>query len=344
MRNVFSVGYRAYVGLAAALLLGLSASFCVAGPYSDAVLSNNPVLYWQLNETSGSTAANLGTGGAALNGTYQNVPGPGSPSTNTSNYGVAGPSHPGLGSGNTAVHFVPENPSAADGTLYPRVDLASPSGSALGFTNALTLEAWVKRDAQTVSAGNNEGIVGRFIGSSGGSSVSQRSYILYYDSNATPATDVALGSTSGGAGALAFQVSSTGANITSQLMFSTVNIPVDEWTHVAAVYDGASATRTMSIYVNGVLSGQITDGVLGRVVPASLYTGDSTFQIGQQFSGSSLFAFEGSIDEVAAYGTALNGSTILANYQSAIVPEPTSFALESIGMTGITAIRRRRKS
>lgn len=34
------------------------------------ILADNPVVYYRLNETSGTTATNLGSGGAALNGTY----------------------------------------------------------------------------------------------------------------------------------------------------------------------------------------------------------------------------------------------------------------------------------
>lgn len=35
------------------------------------ILADNPVIYFRLDETSGNTATNLGSGGAALNGTYQ---------------------------------------------------------------------------------------------------------------------------------------------------------------------------------------------------------------------------------------------------------------------------------
>jgi hypothetical protein len=40
-------------------------------PLSAQILSGDPVGYWRLNETAGGTAANLGSGGAAINGTYQ---------------------------------------------------------------------------------------------------------------------------------------------------------------------------------------------------------------------------------------------------------------------------------
>jgi len=39
-------------------------------PYGDAVLADSPIAYWRLNETSGTTAVNLGSLGPAANGTY----------------------------------------------------------------------------------------------------------------------------------------------------------------------------------------------------------------------------------------------------------------------------------
>ncbi|MEM7018462.1 MAG: LamG domain-containing protein, partial [Pseudomonadota bacterium] len=48
-------------------------SHAAANPaYEAAVLADNPVAYWRLNETSGTDADNLGALGAAVDGTYQN--------------------------------------------------------------------------------------------------------------------------------------------------------------------------------------------------------------------------------------------------------------------------------
>ena len=45
----------------------------VTGPtIRQEILSDNPVGYWKLNDVSGTTATNLGSGGAAIDGTYQN--------------------------------------------------------------------------------------------------------------------------------------------------------------------------------------------------------------------------------------------------------------------------------
>jgi len=350
MRNVYSAKYRAFAGLAVVMLFSIPASFCAAAPYSDAVLANNPVLYWQLNETSGTTAVNTGTGLAPLNGTYVNIPGNGT--TNVSNYGQAGPQpvlFSGFESTNRAVLFDPENTATTStSTTNPGVQLASSSGSALAFSSAVTLEAWIYRNAQeTTNSNNSEGIVSRFVGNVGGGAVSQRSYVLYYDANATPSTGNnaagggTIGASSGGTGAIGFQVSSTGANVSTSNVYSTVNIPLGEWTHLAAVFDGTS--QTMSLYINGLLNQSIADQVLGRTVPATLYTGDSIFQVGTQFGQNNPFVFEGAVDEVAVYGSALSGGAILGNYQAAFVPEPTGLALAAMGLVGLTAARRRSK-
>ena len=53
-------------------LLG-QAPTTLASAYSDAVLADNPLVYYQLNETSGTTAVNSAATGSAYNGTYNNV-------------------------------------------------------------------------------------------------------------------------------------------------------------------------------------------------------------------------------------------------------------------------------
>jgi hypothetical protein len=76
---------------------------------------------------------------------------------------------------------------------------------------------------------------------------------------------------------------------------------VNVWTHVAGVYD-ASAHR-ISLYVNGVLTAQNT---VTSVIPAPgpFVVGDTVFN-----DGNTAF-FHGSISDVQAYQTALNGSEI----------------------------------
>ena len=49
--------------------LPLASSHGATSSYRNAVLANNPVAYYELDETSGTTAVNSGSMGAALNAT-----------------------------------------------------------------------------------------------------------------------------------------------------------------------------------------------------------------------------------------------------------------------------------
>ncbi len=94
-----------------------------AGSYEAAVVASGPAAYWQMGETSGTTAYDYMGGHDAV---YTNV-----------TLGV--PGYAGIGA-NTAVGFDPANPngpgsaSIPDGSVFPFI----------GATPSFTLEAWVK--------------------------------------------------------------------------------------------------------------------------------------------------------------------------------------------------------
>jgi hypothetical protein len=67
--------------------------------YASAVLALNPVGYWPLNETNGTTAVNYGSFGPAANGVYSDVP------ACPLQQGVTGPSVLGMGSNNFGTQF-----------------------------------------------------------------------------------------------------------------------------------------------------------------------------------------------------------------------------------------------
>lgn len=94
----------------------LSTTVASATPYSTSVLANNPLGYWRLDETSGTTAVNLGSLGAVADGVY----------TNGVTQGIAGATL----DGNTAASFDGSN----DYVLLPGI---------WGGTTAGTIEAWV---------------------------------------------------------------------------------------------------------------------------------------------------------------------------------------------------------
>ncbi|MEX2171740.1 MAG: LamG domain-containing protein [Pirellulales bacterium] len=310
-----------------------------AGSYSAAVLLDNPVAYYRLDETTGATASNLGTG-AGINGTYVNIPGV--TVNNMSNYGQPGPrpaAFPGFESGNNSAFFDPENGSVAASTTFPRVEVVAPNNP-LTITGALTLEAWIKRSAQAVDGGNNEGIVGRFRQDQDPVTAGlqqARSYVLYFDSTTNP-------DNSTGTPGIGFALSSSGTFQSANNYEFAADIPEGKWTHVAAVFDPG---RRVEVYVNGLSIGElIDDDVVDtaadiQILSDPLFSGLADFWIGQQFTGADEWTFEGNIDEVAVYASALSDAQILNHFQAAQVPEPKSWQLALL--VGATVWLGRRK-
>jgi len=116
------------VCLTAAAVL-LSAAGQAAAGYVDAVLADGPVAYYRLGESSGATAVNAGTTGAANDGTYVGGVGYGSPGALYDD-------------GDSAVSF---------GAAYPDYMITNPFSSFP--TTALTVETWLR------STGSGDGIV-----------------------------------------------------------------------------------------------------------------------------------------------------------------------------------------
>lgn len=275
-------------------------------------MADSPVAYYRLDESTGATATNIGSAGATINGTYVNIPG--QTANNTSNYGEEGartPFFPGLESTNNSVLFDPEDGSVGTDDTFPRVEvLVDDTGTnPLVITGALTLEAWIKRGEDLVAPSNNEGIVDRYRADQNGPA---RSYNLYFDSG----TDGSNGAPDGTPG-LGVALSTTGSFQSANSYEFAANIPIGEWTHVAAVYDPGVR---VSVYVNGVLAGEVTEGITA----GPLYGGEGDFWIGQQFTGLDSWSFEGNIDEVAVYDAALTDKQLLAHYLAA-APELTAY-------------------
>jgi hypothetical protein len=299
---------RLLIAAPAIFATAVCASNLNASPYSDAVLASNPVAYYRLGETSGTTAVNSSAAGATLDGTYTNFDVvPASPAT-PSLINQTGP-RPGNPSGTRFIStgFEADNVairSGANGTapsLAAQVDVAD--NAALDITGALTLEAWVYRDPQAVN-GNNEGIVGKYLGTPTGTA--ERSYCLYYDSRGTSPK-------------VGFVLSDTGAFKSGYDLATTTNIPLgsaEGWFHVAATY--VPGTR-MAVFLNGAMIAERLDP-LG--IPLALHSGTANLWIGRQFSMASNVSWEGLIDEVAVYNTALSDATILAHYNAGTSATP----------------------
>lgn len=126
------------------------------------------------------------------------------------------------------------------------------------------------------------------------------------------------------------------------------SVLADEWTHVAVrVNDGAIDTGDVDVFINGMLA-PIT-GTANGGINTILNTPDSEFRIGSNFQNNS---FDGSIDDVQFYDTALTDAEILQIFNNpgsslndlqAPVPEPAALALWSLLGIGLAVFRRRRR-
>ncbi|MFC1787862.1 LamG-like jellyroll fold domain-containing protein [Patescibacteria group bacterium] len=92
---------------------------------------------------------------------------------------------------------------------------------------------------------------------------------------------------------------------------STTIINDDQWYHVASTWDGAS--KTLSVYVNGVLEDSATNLNVGSIDHAS-----ADFRIGDDWSGSNN-EFDGLIDEAAIFNRPLNLIEIKTIYNNGLV-------------------------
>ena len=159
-------------------------------------------------------------------------------------------------------------------------EITGPASLQFSAGTDCTLEAWVNRSA---SININNMIAGRGL-----------PYISFTSANKmTFATEVA--------GA---QKTATSALISN---------PNGIYYHVVGTqkYDSLAATTTVSVYVNGILSGSTTAaGAFTNGYAAEI------FSIGDWYSGSAGTGFSGSIPIVNVYNIALTADTVLRNFNS----------------------------
>ncbi len=109
-------------------------------------------------------------------------------------------------------------------------------------------------------------------------------------------------------------------------------LPYDDgrWHHVAATYDSVSGMA--SLYVDGDLKNSLTASRC-----ADNNTGMTIGGVGYGYAN-----FQGQLDDVQIYGTALSSTQVvfLHDNPGKVVPEPTTLALLTLG--GLALIRRRR--
>jgi hypothetical protein len=161
------------------------------------------------------------------------------------------------------------------------VDLGNPT--ALQFTGSMTLSAWV---FETANVGDDGQIIAKSDGGSG------------WQLKSTPDTGVRT-----------FAVAITDANGSPVQRYSRTVRALNTWYHVAGVFN--AATRTLDIYVNGVLD----NGVLDGTVPTGIRSSPVNVNIGRRTGG---FNIRGTLDDVRIYARALAATEIQADMGSPV--------------------------
>lgn len=208
------------------------------------------------------TTSSGGTGSAT-------APTPSTATTGNTSYWVSSTNANGCESERTEVIVTVSLPATHlnfDG-VNDHVNLGTSLATALNGTTALTLEAWI--NPSVLNGWNN--IITDYNGS-------YHKLLLRVRNNNN----------------IQFWLNGTVLN-------SSFTVPLDTWTHIAAVYDGSN----MYVYANGVL-------VASQPATVSLPTTTDQFNIGSRI-GSNTENFTGSIDEVRVWTTArtaeqINGS------------------------------------
>jgi Concanavalin A-like lectin/glucanases superfamily len=102
---------------------------------------------------------------------------------------------------------------------------------------------------------------------------------------------------------------------------SNAAITPGKWTFVAMTYDGAN---TLDFYINGQAAGAVSGQLFNYNI--------NTYTIAGNLIGgnTTVGSFNGLMNGVSIYNTALSSSQILGIYQSSAVPEPSSLLMVSI--------------
>lgn len=158
----------------------------------------------------------------------------------------------------------------------------------LHFSNAMTLEAWVKPEGAGAIIAKWDSVQFR----------QQSSFRLRLGNFAKAYFAISQNGTGGG-----------GTAESPPYCASVSAIPIGAWTYLAATYNGSS----LCLYVNGVLEAQTP--ATGTIFPG---VDDVAFgaMVGGEGAGGGSDLFKGLIDELALYRRALTAREILAIYQA----------------------------
>lgn len=176
--------------------------------------------------------------------------------------------------------------------------VADPASGILDFTDGrdFTITGWFNRDTATTDD--------TLVAKRNGIANTDDGYILYIDD----ATDQ-----------LIFEVSEAGGTDEYQVA-STSTFTATGWNHFAAVWDDGNATQT-EIYINGKADGTDT----GTIANLGDLSNAVAFRIGAESDDGN--PFDGKIDDVRIYGSALPANEISRLYQTTVPGNPVDTGL-----------------
>ncbi len=285
--------------------------------YVATVLRDGPTAYWRLNETAGDNLARDMT----LNGRHQTLGTGLAPAvTRSGSPPDQGPQRSALAriglplGGFGDVNYAPTIPIGRTGYTDDDYALVVHSGASAVIVpdSTYTVEAWVRPSNTTTY-----GPVG---------------YVFHRrDFDGTSGFGDALGMggtypTGAPAGALFYFDGTTSTWDATP----TILVP-NQWYHVAYVREGSN----VRVYLDGELE-------LTATAPVSGVFDQGTWVFGGRSDHNGL-KWPGNIDEVAIYGRALSQNEIRIHFQSALVPEPSSWVLLVLGGLGLAGWRTRRR-
>jgi hypothetical protein len=284
--------------------LTTKASFVATVDYAAEIILNDPIRYWRFDEPAGSsTVSSLTTGADALSlgvGTLDNSPTLGVPSL---------------------VPSEPQDPAilfTASDSQY----ISVPNGVDINITDGPWLnksfEFWF--NANTVPAPGTTGLAATAgIFKEGAATRGVNFYLWRNPSDPNPAEAElifnAFDNASDGAGS-PWGVSS-GPPSATPAIYAQATVEAGETYHVVGVYAGNAATNgTLTLYINGVPVSTV--GGVGE-----LYNHSGNIEIGAggtttlDINGDSgaLGYFDGVLDDLSLYNSALSSNTVAAHYQ-----------------------------
>lgn len=264
--------------VAATALFVFSTGFLAAADYSSTVLSQQPVGYWRLNETTPppvpqSVANNIGSLGAAANGTY----------TNGVIKGVAG-----------AIAGSPADTAAGFPALIAGNRVLIPYQPQWNIGGPFSVEFWAK-------PGQSGSIVSPAASTTFLPGPGTRSGWLFYQGDST------LGTGNG----WYFRLYRGASDFATCNASTNLVLDTNAWYHVVGSFDGTN----VNLYVNGTLASSVPLNDTYR--PVTDTNAPMTFGSRSDGASSfGWFSYFGSIDEPAFYTNALGAARVLAHYQA----------------------------